>query len=87
MTQRLRIRTAPWVAAVIVVLLWYLVIVVGLVQFQLNWTTGALGVVPLSLLLLGIGFARAGPYAPVLLSVALPVGAIAFLLKRRELAR
>ena len=29
MTQRLRIRTAPWVAAVIVVLLWDLVIVLG----------------------------------------------------------
>ena len=65
--------------------LWVLFVGVGLVQVSINWTTGAFGIQPLSFLLLGAGFVRAGPYAPVILTFALPVGAVIFLYKRRSL--
>lgn len=66
--------------------LWYVFIAVGMIQFSLNWTTGATGVQPLSVLLLGASFLSSGPFAPVVLSFALPIGAISFLAKRQSLA-
>jgi len=65
--------------------LWVLFVGVGLVQVSLNWTTGAFGIQPLSFLLLGGGFLKAGPYAPVILTFALPIGALVFLYKRQSL--
>jgi len=66
--------------------LWLLFVAVGLVQFQFNWSTGDWGVIPLSFLLLGSGFAKSGPYAPWIFTIALPVGAVVFLLRRRNAA-
>lgn len=66
--------------------LWYIFIALGLVQFSLNWTTGETHVWFLSFLLLGAGFSRAGPHTALLLSFALPVGAVAFWLRRRFIA-
>lgn len=67
--------------------LWLLFVAVGLVQFHFNWSTGDWGVQPLSFLLLGSGFAKSGPYAPWIFTIALPVGAIVFLLRRPSLLR
>lgn len=67
--------------------LWLLFVAVGLVQFQFNWSTGDWGVQPLSFLLLGSGFTKSGPYAPLIFTIALPVGAIVFLLRRPSLRR
>ena len=67
--------------------LWLLFVAVGIFQFQLNWTTGAWNVQPLYFLLLGTGFSKAAPAAPLLLSVAFPLGAVLFLLRRRSLER
>lgn len=66
--------------------LWYLFIALGLVQFSLNWTTGAWNIQPVSFLVLGAGFTQTGPYAPLVLTFALPVGAVVFLARRRSLA-
>jgi hypothetical protein len=66
--------------------LWILFIAVGVAQFSLNWTNGAWSIQPLSLSLLGTGFMRSGPYAPWIFTIALPVGAIVFLARRRKLA-
>ena len=63
--------------------LWLIFIAVGVMQFSLNWTTGTWELKPLSVLLLGAGFWQAGPSAPVMLTVALPLGAIVFLVKQR----
>jgi len=63
--------------------LWLLFIAIGLVQFQFNWTTGAWAVQPLSFALLGAGFAKSGPVAPYIFTVAIPLGAILFLARRR----
>jgi hypothetical protein len=66
--------------------LWYLFVSLGLVQFSFNWTTGESNIQPISFLLLGAGFTQAGPYAPLVLTFALPVGAVVFLARRSSLA-
>lgn len=64
--------------------LWVLFILFGFVQLQLNWTEGVMNVQPLSFLLFGAGYARAGPAAPIILTVSMPLGAIVFFFKRRR---
>jgi hypothetical protein len=56
----------------------------GFGKISLNWTTGAIGFSPLSFQLLGAGFVAASSYAPWILSVSMPVGAILFLVRRRH---
>lgn len=65
--------------------LWVLFILAGFVQISLNWTTGEIGLKPLYFQLLGAGAIASGIYAPWILSVSVPVGAIAFWFKRRRL--
>lgn len=67
--------------------LWLLFVAVGLVQFQFNWATGAWGVQPFGVALLGAGFAKAGPVAPYVFTLAFPLGAVLFLARRRSFAR
>jgi hypothetical protein len=66
--------------------LWLLFVALGLGQFSFNWTDGSYGIGLLNFALLGGGFFRAGPYAPIILSVSIPIGAIVFMMKRRALA-
>jgi hypothetical protein len=65
--------------------LWLLFVALGFFQFSLNWTDGAYRIQPISFNVLGVGFGRAGPYAPLIFNVAIPVGAIVFLARRRSL--
>ncbi|HYH42245.1 MAG TPA: hypothetical protein VD867_09695 [Burkholderiales bacterium] len=65
--------------------LWVLFVALGFVQLSLDWATGAFDIQPLSFALLGAGFFQAGPYAPYLFNVSIPVGAIVFLARRRSL--
>lgn len=65
--------------------LWLLFIVIGVVQFQLNWSTGEWGVIPVGFSLFGAGFFRAGPFAPYVFTIAMPLGAIVFLMRRKTL--
>jgi hypothetical protein len=65
--------------------LWMLFVALGLVQFSLNWTTGEVGVQPISFLLLGAGYTQTGPVAPWVITVATPLGAIIFLTRRHKL--
>ncbi len=62
--------------------LWLLFVAVGIGQLSFNWTNGASSIQPISFVALGSGFFRAGPYAPIILNVSVPVGAIIFWLKR-----
>jgi len=62
--------------------LWLLFVAVGLVQFQLDWTSGAWRVQLFSFVLFGAGIAKSGPVAPWVLTVSLPVGALIFMLRR-----
>lgn len=63
---------------------WVFASVLGLGMFRLNWTTGETAVRVVHLQLGSAGFMRAGAAAPWLLTFALPVGAVAALLRYRR---
>jgi len=65
--------------------LWIVFILVGFGQYSFNWTNGSTGWNVLHLQLFGAGAAAASMYAPWIISVSLPVGAVAFWIKRRRM--
>ena len=68
--------------------LWFIFVALGICSLSVNWMNGLTHVRLLWVQLLGFGFGRVGPYepyAPVVVSWAIPVGAIVFLLLRRSL--
>ena len=65
--------------------LWIIFILLGFVQFRLNWSSGHFGMQPISFALFGAGGSRASSFAPWVLNFAMPVGAILFLALRRRL--
>ncbi len=64
--------------------LWYIFIALGFCAFNLNWTTGQWGIQLLAFQLLGSGFVKSGMYAPVIIQMSIPIGAILFYLKRKK---
>jgi hypothetical protein len=65
--------------------LWIIFILLGFVTFRLNWTTGQMDYALINFQLLGASVFKAGAYAPWIIGVSLPIGAIVFLLKRKRL--
>ena len=65
--------------------LWIIFILIGLFTLKLNWTTGQIDYQTISFLFLGAAAFRPGFCGPWTVSLALPIGAIIFLLKRKEL--
>ncbi|CAJ0687453.1 hypothetical protein [Ralstonia holmesii] len=65
--------------------LWLLFVALGITRFFFNWTTGDLSFQLFNLAIPGVGAFAAGPYAPLILTFSIPVGAIVFLLRRRAL--
>lgn len=65
--------------------LWVLLTFVGICQVSLNWTTGEVNLQPISFHIPGVGFFRPGTYGPWSFLVCIPVGALAFYIKRRSL--
>lgn len=65
--------------------LWIIFIILGVVTFRLNWTTGQMSVQFLSVQLFGFGVLRMGVVGPWILSFALPLGAVVFLNRRKAL--
>lgn len=65
--------------------LWIMFIIVGLGQLNLNWTTGEINFNILYIQLFGAGYSKSGIYAPWIFSISIPIGAIAFLFKRKKL--
>lgn len=61
--------------------LWIIGVLIGLIGFQLNWTTGEIGFQLIHFKILGAGFSKTGIIAPWILSFAIPVFAIAFWVK------
>ncbi len=75
---RTRIKKRKW--------LWAIFILLGYGQFSLNWTTGAGNVNPIHFQILGAGISGV-KYAPWILSVSFPLGAILFWVKKREMTK
>lgn len=67
--------------------LWMLISALGAGQVMIDWTTGAAATRPLSVLLFSAGLGRANQYAPWVLSISVPVGAILFFSLRPKLTR
>lgn len=67
--------------------LWCIFICVGVCTFSLNWTTGEVAIRFLSMLLFGAGAFTRSIYSAWAVSLALPIGAILFWIKRRQLRR
>jgi len=65
--------------------LWIIFIILGIGSLTLNWTTGQLSINPLNLQLLGAGCYKPGLYAQWTISIAFPLGALLFLLRRKKL--
>ncbi len=63
---------------------WLLFVMFGIVRFAFNWTTGTLTVVPMAVQVFGSGFTKASPFEPLVLTTSIPVGAIVYLVQRRE---
>jgi hypothetical protein len=76
---RTRIKRRKW--------LWAIFVLLGYGQFSFNWTTGAGGIKPFYVQLLGAGFMSAGKYAPWIFSISFPLGAILFWVRRGEMAK
>ena len=66
--------------------LWSVPILFGLTTVSLNWTSGAMVWQPLHVLILSGGYSQTD-LGPVILSIALPLGAIVFLLRRPFMKR
>lgn len=67
--------------------LWAIFILFGYGQFSLNWTTGAGSVNPIYFQILGAGFMSAGKYAPWILSISFPLGAILFWVRKGKMGK
>lgn len=65
-------------------ILWGVIILFGVCTLSINWTNGQLFLTPLSLLPMGIRIGK-NVYAPYVLSVAFPLGAVIFLILRQKL--
>lgn len=65
--------------------LWIIFILLGITKLNLNWTTGQMGFQTIAFQIPGAGIAKMGLYAPWILAVSFPLGAILFLIKRRKL--
>lgn len=67
--------------------LWVVFVALGLVQCQFEWTSGAWRIQPLSVIVLGAGFAKPGPFAPWVFTLSMPLGALLFMHRRRAQQR
>ncbi len=67
--------------------IWSIFIIFGIIGFSINWTTGKVSAKLIHFQLLGAGASAAGPYAPWILTISVPLGAIIFLLARNSLAK
>jgi hypothetical protein len=64
--------------------LWLLFVLVGFVEVVFNWSTGTWSVAPTGIQPLGSWLSKASPFAPLFVTTSIPVGAIVFLVQRRE---
>jgi hypothetical protein len=65
--------------------LWILFIAVGFFSISLNWATGVMSVQPLSVLLLGASAMKLPPLSQLIISIAVPFGAISFWIFRNRI--
>lgn len=67
--------------------LWILFILMGIAAFNLNWTTGEIGVDFTHMKIFGSGYKKISKIGPWILSFSIPIGAILFWFKRAKIRR
>jgi hypothetical protein len=67
--------------------LWILLVIFGVVKFQLNWTTGEFDYQLINFTFFGAGFVKWGVIAPWIMSFSIPLVAIIFWFKRASVKR
>lgn len=65
--------------------LWILFMLVGFGKISINWATGQVGFQKIAVQLPWVAASKMGPYAPWIVSISLPVGALLFLVLRPSL--
>jgi hypothetical protein len=67
--------------------LWIILILIGVGKYNFNWTSGQMGYQPISLLIPGASVFKGGPYAPWIISISIPLGALLFILKMHKMRK
>jgi hypothetical protein len=67
--------------------LWIIFMLFGFGKYSFNWTSGQMGFQSLSVQIFPVGFFVGGPYAPWIIHICIPLGALLFLLKRRKIKK
>ena len=64
---------------------WYLLSFVGIGTVVMNWTTGEIATEIATIMLFGFGASAASEFAPLIFTFTIPIGAIAFWVKRNKI--
>jgi len=67
--------------------LWIIFILIGFGRYSFNWTNGQMRFTPIAFQLFSAGFFRKGLYAPWIIYISVPIGALLFILKRRRIRK
>lgn len=64
---------------------WLIFVLLGFIQYDMNWATGRLGLRPIAMVFFGSQFYHGPDFTPWVLSTSVPIGAVLFYWKRRKL--
>lgn len=67
--------------------LWIIFMLFGFGRYSFNWTSGQMGFQPLAIQLIPTSVFKHGLYAPWIIYISVPVGALLFILKRHKIRK
>lgn len=67
--------------------LWIIFMLFGFGRFSFNWTSGQMGFQPLAVQLIPTSVFKHGLYAPWIIYISVPIGALLFILKRHKIRK
>jgi len=67
--------------------LWIIFMLIGIGKYSFNWSGGQMGFTPLAIQLFSAAAFKGGLYAPWIISVSVPIGALSFILKRHKIKK
>ena len=67
--------------------LWIIFMLIGIGKYSFNWTGGQMSFTPLAIQLFSAAAFKGGLYAPWVISVSVPIGALSFILKKHKIKK
>lgn len=67
--------------------LWIIFMLFGFGRYSFNWTSGQMGFTPIAIQLIPTSAFKHGLYAPWIIYISVPIGALLFLLKMRKIRK